>query len=317
MSGVLLPALDMALVYAALGLTAHVWTAGAPNAASGLDRVQAGAVFRSSWWAFACAGALSWSHAGFDWQAAWLGASLSAAFASLHSGSRSRRGLLAAAGVVCAVHAVTGPSELRAVAAWWVAAWSGVFFARAMHERQFWRARLAMHWASFAFVFAVWLPHMIDPTWSSNAHVAAWRVVLSACLLCAALWLARRGTRDLCAQGGTPDPLDPPLGLATRGIYAHIRNPIQAAEVLLVAVHSVLTGAQMHAVYTLCFGAGLMLPMRWYEERRLMARYGAPYLDYLKTVPAFLPRLTRREASPSPCQIPLTSHKGSMPGDCT
>ncbi len=176
---------------------------------------------------------------------------------------------------------------MREVGAVFAAVLSGVLFARAIRARAFWRARLAMHWASFGFVFAVWLPHLVSPVWHVEEGVPLYRMALAAGLLGTAAWLAWHGTQDLCAHGGTPDPLDPPPCLATQGIYARMRNPIQLAEVLLVAVHRAITGASMHVVYTLSFASLLWLPMRRYEERRLAECYGEMYATYKRRVPAF------------------------------
>ncbi len=50
-------------------------------------------------------------------------------------------------------------------------------------------------------------------------------------------------------------------------------------------------------LYAVSFVSLLVGPARWYEEAKLVDRFGADYVAYRARVPAFWPRLQRRSAA--------------------
>jgi len=78
---------------------------------------------------------------------------------------------------------------------------------------------------------------------------------------------------------------------ASDGPFAHLRNPIQLAEIGMVAAAALWCWHPLTAIYALAFALALLAPVRWYEEHRLRARFGAAYDHYRRVTPAYLPRL--------------------------
>jgi protein-S-isoprenylcysteine O-methyltransferase Ste14 len=77
--------------------------------------------------------------------------------------------------------------------------------------------------------------------------------------------------------------------LLTEGIYAHTRNPRYLDIIIGLAGWSLVIN--FPAIYWLFIGssAGLYLVVLL-EERELRSRFGAPYDEYCRSVPRFVPR---------------------------
>lgn len=73
-----------------------------------------------------------------------------------------------------------------------------------------------------------------------------------------------------------------------RGPFADVRNPLNSAGALLVLLTPEMTAIRLAVVTVLTAYAVVGSRL---TERRLLARYGQPYADYLQSgVPFFLPR---------------------------
>lgn len=78
--------------------------------------------------------------------------------------------------------------------------------------------------------------------------------------------------------------------IATGGPYAHVRNPLYFGSLLLAVGLGLVSGLGW-------WGGGLMVALFlvfhlaaiFYEEAFLTAKFGAPYLDYVRRVPRLLP----------------------------
>jgi len=108
-------------------------------------------------------------------------------------------------------------------------------------------------------------------------------------LLGVAAWL---GCLDLFSRKGrgTPLPADAPRELVTTGLFGWIRNPIMAAELLViwgVALNLATAGALLYAV---AISIVAHLAVVHVEEPELRRRFGASYDDYCRSVPRWLPR---------------------------
>jgi len=95
---------------------------------------------------------------------------------------------------------------------------------------------------------------------------------------------------------GTPAPIDPPKELVVRGLYKHVRNP------MYLGVSSVVLGQAVWFESRVLFGYAALVFLLFcifvmlYEEPVLRRKFGDSYERYCKTVPRWLPRLTKRKA---------------------
>jgi protein-S-isoprenylcysteine O-methyltransferase Ste14 len=88
---------------------------------------------------------------------------------------------------------------------------------------------------------------------------------------------------------GTPLPADAPRQLVTTGLFRRIRNPIMAAELLViwaVALYLASVGAILYAV---AMSIGAHLGVVHIEEPELRKRFGPSYEEYCRSVPRWLP----------------------------
>jgi protein-S-isoprenylcysteine O-methyltransferase Ste14 len=72
------------------------------------------------------------------------------------------------------------------------------------------------------------------------------------------------------------------------------------AVVTIILGQSLLFGAPGLAVYAVAVWAATAAFVRWYEEPRLAAQFGAGYARYRAAVPAWLPRLRPWSADDGP-----------------
>jgi protein-S-isoprenylcysteine O-methyltransferase Ste14 len=78
--------------------------------------------------------------------------------------------------------------------------------------------------------------------------------------------------------------------IATGGPYAFVRNPLYFGSLLLAVGYGLISGLGWWGV---AFTVGLFMVFHlaaiFYEEAFLTAKFGAPYLDYVRRVPRLLP----------------------------
>lgn len=73
--------------------------------------------------------------------------------------------------------------------------------------------------------------------------------------------------------------------LRTSGIHRYVRHPLYTGAIMILWARIGSEAEVATAVWaTLYFVVGA-----WFEERRLIVRYGAAYADYRKQVPGFVP----------------------------
>jgi protein-S-isoprenylcysteine O-methyltransferase Ste14 len=93
---------------------------------------------------------------------------------------------------------------------------------------------------------------------------------------------------------GTPWPFKPPLKLITTGIYAHVRNPMALAGILIGEGLGCLFGSLSLIIIFIPLLTLLgILYLKAVEERELELRFGKEYLEYKKKVPMLIPKLRR------------------------
>jgi protein-S-isoprenylcysteine O-methyltransferase Ste14 len=113
-------------------------------------------------------------------------------------------------------------------------------------------------------------------------------------LFAVGLWLYFRSSRHFSAKqlGGVPEVLgtDHDQRLVTSGIRARVRHPIYLAHLCEMIAWSIGTGLLVCyalTVFAIITGA-VMIRM---EDAELESRFGEPFRQYRKAVPAVLPRL--------------------------
>lgn len=121
------------------------------------------------------------------------------------------------------------------------------------------------------------------PAWLEAAMAA---VSLAGAVLL--VWFLR--WYDLGRFAGTAQLRDPatdarPEPLSTTGPHAYVRHPLYAAAFLLVWGRAV---DPLHLATAVWASLYLIVGSR-FEERRLIALYGAAYREYRRRVPAFVP----------------------------
>jgi protein-S-isoprenylcysteine O-methyltransferase Ste14 len=93
---------------------------------------------------------------------------------------------------------------------------------------------------------------------------------------------------------GTPLPMDAPRDLVSRGPFSIIRNPIMAAEVLVIWAEALYLSSLGVLLYAVAVSIGAHAVVRYVEEPELRKRFGASYEEYCKLVPRWVPRIVRR-----------------------
>ena len=181
------------------------------------------------------------------------------------------------------------PSTTQSTAALWAKSLLGalLFFSIFM---------VALPWAAHQLLpVRLPLPPLFR-TWGGAAlfavGVAAWIICLDA--------FSRRGR-------GTPAPTDAPRHLVSDGLHGVVRNPIIAAEMMVIwgeALYFSSLGFLGYAVLMTCFAQWVVVRV---EEPELRERFGAVYESYCQRVPRWIPRLGR-SASQS---VDHSSSKGS------
>jgi protein-S-isoprenylcysteine O-methyltransferase Ste14 len=90
--------------------------------------------------------------------------------------------------------------------------------------------------------------------------------------------------------GGTPIPLDPTKRLVRTGIYAYLRNPMQACTaaawcIMGLMLHNIWVA--LSAAMAVCFVLGMV---RWHHRQDLEIRFPEGWAEYRGNVPEWAPR---------------------------
>lgn len=94
---------------------------------------------------------------------------------------------------------------------------------------------------------------------------------------------------------GTPLPADAPRHLVTRGLFARMRNPIMAAELLVIWGVALSVASWGVLLYAMAISIGAHLMVVQIEEPELRKRFGESYEEYCRNVPRWLPNLHRQK----------------------
>ncbi len=135
---------------------------------------------------------------------------------------------------------------------------------------------------------AVWFPWWILSRGGVTPEPAVWYavsvIIMGAALYLACLWVFATVGR------GTPGPWDAPRQIVAVGPYCWVRNPIYIAALLVVVGEAWLFLSFSLLVYAGTMAVLFHLFVISYEEPTLRRRFGETYVEYLRTVPRWIPR---------------------------
>lgn len=106
-------------------------------------------------------------------------------------------------------------------------------------------------------------------------------------LLCAVLLLGAAANEMRKAKTNIPT-WEPTLALVTQGVYARSRNPIYLAFIIFLIGIAMLFNSDWLFVLLIPFALIIHYGVIKREEAYLLARFGAPYANYMKQVPRYL-----------------------------
>jgi len=121
------------------------------------------------------------------------------------------------------------------------------------------------------------------------------RVWLSGALALAGItaWIACLDTFSRHGRG-TPLPADAPRQLVTTGLFRRIRNPIMAAELLVIWAIALYLASLGAVLYAVAMSIGAHAAVVYIEEPELRKRFGPSYEAYCRSVPRWLPSLEHK-----------------------
>lgn len=144
----------------------------------------------------------------------------------------------------------------------------------------------------FFGIFMVVLPWAAHWLWPAPAPLPQWLRLLGG----GALFLTGVAIWIVCLdvfsrQGrGTPFPLDAPRRLVTSGPFAVIRNPIMAAELLVIWAEALFFSAAGIFAYAVLATLAGHASVVYVEEPELRERFGQQYDAYCTRVPRWFPK---------------------------
>jgi protein-S-isoprenylcysteine O-methyltransferase Ste14 len=115
--------------------------------------------------------------------------------------------------------------------------------------------------------------------------------ILGAVLMAAGVGvLVSAFVRFVLEGSGTPAPVAPTSKLVVGGLYRYVRNPMYLAVVTTILGQSLFLGEHDLAVYAAVAWTVMAAFAAWYETPALTRQFGNAYVNYKRTVPAWLPR---------------------------
>ena len=89
---------------------------------------------------------------------------------------------------------------------------------------------------------------------------------------------------------GTLAPWDETQKLVVVGLYGYVRNPMLIGVCSILLGETILSGSIALLFYSLIFVTGNIVYTHYYEEPRLVERFGEQYIEYRENVPAWIPK---------------------------
>lgn len=113
------------------------------------------------------------------------------------------------------------------------------------------------------------------------------RILLGAELIAAGLALAIMAERQFRRAGTEVKPWKPSTAVVTTGVFAYVRNPMYVGVMAASLGLAILLASDWMVVMTVVLALVLHFGVVLREERYLAARFGEPYVRYLRTVPRY------------------------------
>ena len=121
------------------------------------------------------------------------------------------------------------------------------------------------------------------------AQINFWlALVLALCGLSLAAWTVSLFFRF---GQGTPAPWDPPKKFVVCGPYCHVRNPMILAVFLMLCAEALMLRSWPLCGWFAAFTLANAVYIPFFEEKKLLERFGGSYEAYRRVVPRWMPRL--------------------------
>ena len=130
---------------------------------------------------------------------------------------------------------------------------------------------------------------LLGRTYTPGHGALAWLGIL--CFVAGAAIYFRCAWEFAVRGLGTPAPIAPTKFLVVTGLHRYVRNPMYIGVLLVILGQAALFHAPQLAVYWALFIVIVHLFVLFYEEPTLRRQFGDSYLEYLRTVPRWIPRL--------------------------
>jgi protein-S-isoprenylcysteine O-methyltransferase Ste14 len=181
------------------------------------------------------------------------------------------------------------------IPSYWFVFHPAIRFWRQVGNRAFWLALPV--WLIFAGGIVAARHELLGRRWERSA--LTWAV--GGVLFLVASWLdvQTRHTFGWRRLIGMPElnPNHRLRGVVQTGVYGRVRHPRYLLYMLMVSSMAFLTGAKL--IFLLAFLNVLLYQvLAPFEERELLDQYGQQYESYRRSVPRFLPHLTRTPKNP-------------------
>ncbi len=147
---------------------------------------------------------------------------------------------------------------------------------------------------SVLFIYAsLWLDELLPV----HLHLSQpGNLFLSLLLLAIGATLALWTVYSFIKARGSPVPLNPPKKLLITGLYSQIRNPMLLGWIIMLfGVGILLNSISLIFIFTPLFILLNVLYLKTIEEKEMEKKFGKEYLKYKRSVPMFIPRLSKRK----------------------
>jgi protein-S-isoprenylcysteine O-methyltransferase Ste14 len=113
------------------------------------------------------------------------------------------------------------------------------------------------------------------------------RIVIGIVLLGAGCFLGVAAVNAFRGAATPVEPWKPTAAVVTHGIFERLRNPMYVGGLMILSGLAILLASDWMLVLTILFTPVIHFGVVKREERYLTAKFGAPYLQYLATVPRY------------------------------
>ncbi|MFZ5868083.1 MAG: methyltransferase family protein [Thermodesulfobacteriota bacterium] len=132
----------------------------------------------------------------------------------------------------------------------------------------------------------------VSAGWGFRFPWALIPIIVGVLFIGAGLWLMVHTVKLFANRGhGTLAPWSPTQRLVVQGVYRYVRNPMMSGVYAVLLGEVILFGAWPLLFWLVPFVLVNAIYIPLWEERSLVRRFGADYLEYKKHVPRWMPRV--------------------------